>query len=356
MHRRIICLTLIAALAGCGAPAAPRAEDRARADAGMAALVAMYNDNVGRWTSTGWWNNANALEATIDYMARTGSRDELPLLEITYRENSYAGFLNDYYDDQLWWALAWLKAYDLTGEVQYLEAARGIFADTTSAWDDSCGGGLWWSHARDYKNAIPNQLFLTLAARLHQRTPGDGGPGSYRAWAERSWAWFEASGMINDRGLVNDGLTADCRNNGGETWTYNQGVILGGLVDLAAITGDTALLDRAQQIADAAIVELVDAEGVLREPCEPECGKDGPQFKGIFVRNLAALHAVRPEERYAGFLRRNAEALWANSRSPQNEFGLSWAGPFDYPDAARQSSAQDALNAVLPAPPDPRGS
>lgn len=350
MHRRIICLTLIIALGGCAAlPGAPRAE-RARADAGMAALYAMYNDNVGRWTSTGWWNNANALEASVDYMARTGSRQYLDLIEVTYRENSYAGFLNDYYDDQFWWALAWLKAYDLTGDARYLETARGIFADTATAWDDACGGGLWWSHARDYKNAIPNALFLTLAARLHQRTPGDGGPGSYRDWAERTWAWLDASGMFNERGLVNDGLTAGCRNNGRETWTYNQGVIVGGLVDLAAITGDEALLDRAQQIADAAIVDLVDAEGVLREPCEPECGKDGPQFKGILVRNLAYLHAVRPEERYADFLRRNADALWERSRSAQNEFGLSWAGPFDYPDAARQSSAQDALNALLPPP------
>ena len=38
--------------------------------------------------------------------------------------------------------------------------------------------------------------------------------------------------------LVNDGLTAGCANNGGTTWTYNQGVILGGLAALHELTGD----------------------------------------------------------------------------------------------------------------------
>ena len=39
--------------------------------------------------------------------------------------------------------------------------------------------------------------------------------------------------MINENLLVNDGLDPrTCTNNGAETWTYNQGVVLGGLVAL----------------------------------------------------------------------------------------------------------------------------
>ena len=44
--------------------------------------------------------------------------------------------------------------------------------------------------------------------------------------------------MIGPAGLVNDGLTADCANNGRTTWTYNQGVVIGGLAVLAEITAD----------------------------------------------------------------------------------------------------------------------
>src|ERR1039457_5719677 len=49
------------------------------------------------------------------------------------------------------------------------------------------GGGLWWNTERKYKNASTNELFLTLAARLHQRVPGHG---DYLTWALREWEWF----------------------------------------------------------------------------------------------------------------------------------------------------------------------
>jgi len=61
----------------------------------------------------------------------------------------------------------------------------------------------------------------------------------------------ESSGMINSEYLINDGLTNDCKNNGETTWTYNQGVILGGLHYLYQITGNATLLTIAEKIADA---------------------------------------------------------------------------------------------------------
>ena len=116
-------------------------------------------------------------------------------------------------------------------------------------------------HGAHYKNAIPNELFLLNAIRLHQRTPGDGGTGSYFYWATNEWSWFKNSGMINAQNLINDGLTANCLNNGQTTWTYNQGVILGGLTELYKITGDTNYLVAAETIANAAIANLTSRQG-----------------------------------------------------------------------------------------------
>ena len=43
--------------------------------------------------------------------------------------------------------------------------------------------------------------------------------------------------MIDAEHLVNDGLdTASCTNNHQTAWSYNQGVILGALVDLSRAT------------------------------------------------------------------------------------------------------------------------
>jgi predicted alpha-1,6-mannanase (GH76 family) len=325
------------------------------AAAGVAALQRWYCRWTGRWRSTGWWNAANALTAVIDYTQRTGEPRYAWAIHRTFRAagRRHADFLNRFFDDNGWWALAWIRAYDLTSEVRYLDAARRIFDNMITAWDEACDGGLWWNEDRKYKNAITNELFLALAARLHLRSPGCGD--RYLDWALREWQWFSASGMINQEGLVNDGLTSGCQNNDRPAYTYNQGVILGGLADLYEITGEGAFLRQGESIADAALRELTSppsaqAPGILIEPGEAEMvgvRGDGSQFKGIFVRNLYDfyLHSRRAE--YRDFIFRNALSIWAYNRNAKNQFGLCWAGPFDTADASRQSSALEAFNAAV---------
>lgn len=321
---------------------------RSRARSAAKALQqGWYNQNSGLWDGTHWWNAANALNALIDYMDRTGSRRYRDTISITYDKNDSKRFLNNFYDDEGWWGNTWVRAYDLTGDARYLVTARIIFGDMTRGWTSRCGGGLVWAKDRTYKNAIPNELFLLLAVRLHDRTRGDHGRGSFLDWAKREWTWFKASGLINERGLVNDGLTDSCRNNGETTWTYNQGVILAGLIGLSRDTGDNSLVRQAQSIADATTRDLVDTHSVLREPCEPTCDSDAPTFKGVFMRNLDVLYQVTHKRLYAHFIAVNADALWMNDRDSSNRFGLEWDGPLDSIGASRQQSALDALTAAI---------
>jgi len=353
-------LLLAAALAlgACSAdPADPGLVEgnyRAQADRAMQALELSYLEGVGLF-GFGWWNSANALETTIDYSLHTDSEQYLYLIGNTFDRNADGesinpneDFLNELYDDEGWWALAWIKAYDLTGERRYLEMAQTIFDDIAGGWDEVCGGGVWWSKERHYKNAITNELFLSIAARLHQRTSADGEGTVYLEWAEREWEWFSASGMINDSSLVNDGLSDDCGNNGQTAWSYNQGVILGGLVDMFQITGDDSFLSQAEAIATAAMQELVTADGILTDPCEPDCDDNGAQFKGIFMRNLSYLDETAPGPEYQDFIRRNADSIFARATSDAGEIGLMWYAPFDRADPIRQSSGLDAINAAIP--------
>jgi predicted alpha-1,6-mannanase (GH76 family) len=329
---------------------------RAWAAAGMAAQQRWYRwwwD--GCWRTTNWWNAANALTGVIAYTQRTGDQTYARVPERTFRaaRRFHRDFLVRFYDDNGWWGLAWVAAYDLTGDARYLEAARTIFANLVTAWDDTCGGGIYWNNDRGYKNAITNELFLALAAGLHQRCPGTH---EYLDWALREWDWFRARGLIGPSGLVNDGIDASsCQNNGGQTWTYNQGVILGGLATLHEITGDAAYLRQGEAIADATLRSLTtpapDARhGILVEPGEASTSRndgDRPQFKGVFVRNLYDLYGQSPRPAYREFILDNARSIWTSNRNSRNQFGLHWAGPFDFADACRQSSAMDVLNAAV---------
>ena len=193
--------------AGIGSRAAALAEqrqDNAEAARAVAALQRRYG--AGGYRATRSWQSANALDATIDYMRASGSPDFLADLNETFRaHHGRDNFLNGYYDDEGWWALTWINAYDLTGNAAYLGQAKDIFADMTGGWDGTCGGGIWWSKARHYKNAIANELFLQVAVALHERAPGDT---FYANWAQREWAWFQGSGMLTGSHLVIDGLAA----------------------------------------------------------------------------------------------------------------------------------------------------
>jgi predicted alpha-1,6-mannanase (GH76 family) len=313
---------------------------RARAADCAVVLQDWYRPRTGLWSSAGWWNCANALTALIDYMTLSGDRSDEGVLPQTFVRAGGRGFVNEFFDDCGWWGLAWTRAFGLTGEERYLAAAQAIFAHMVTGWDEVFGGGVWWSVRRDYKNAITSELFGLLAARLHAGT----GRQEYLDWATRTWSWFAASAMIGPSGLVNDGLDADGRNNGGTTWTYNQGVVLGLLTELHAATGSAAYQQAARRIADAALSALTDDGGVLTEPGDGDPDADRIQFKGIFVRHLRGLPA---EAAYQEFVLANATSAWERARDPAGRIGYLWSGPFDRADAGRQAGALDLLNSAM---------
>ena len=155
--------------------------------------------------------------------------------------------------------------------------------------------------------------------------------------------------MIDSQSLINDGLNATnpaaCINNHQTTWTYNQGVILGGLAELYKADRDPALISKAQSIANAAMTTLVTKTGVLAEP--PGGGPDLPQFKGIFMRNLVRLNHAAPKAEYKAFAYANAASIWKNDQGANHQFGSQWQGPFDSGDGTRQTSALDAMIAAI---------
>jgi predicted alpha-1,6-mannanase (GH76 family) len=304
----------------------PAVPDPVERDAwAIGTLLTYFSPRTGRWrTPTGEaWQPALAIEAVLSSFERSRDVRALNVVEKSFAR--YRGRRSRFFDDLGWYVNVWLRAYDATGDPKYLTEAQSVFVAMTEGWDGRCGGGLWWNEDRTYKNAITNELFLLAAARLHRRT---GLPG-YRDWAQRTWTWFDGAGLVNSAGLVNDGLDGDCHNNGQTTWTYNQGVLLGGLIELWRITKDGALLATAHRIADATIATLT-GDSVLRDPTGPAAAHaDTHLFKGILAQHLARLYRVDPQARpgYAEFLTANADAAWTLARDPARGVGLDWARP-----------------------------
>lgn len=321
-------------------------------------LQKWYNPETGLWNTTNWWNAANALTGIIRYTKTTGDKSFESIIENTFGktqkitfpatekhgEYTFENFINEYYDDEGWWALAWIEAFDLTGKKEYLGMAKSIFEDMKTGWDEKCNGGIYWKKGLPYKSAISNELFLLLGARLALR---DKNRSYYLDWTLKEWNWFSLTGMINELPLVHDGVKEDCVAKG-RHYTYNQGVILAALVDLTKLTGDKQYVNLAEKIALAAIQNMSTPGGVLKGHPEQEDGADGVQFKGIFMRHLAYLYQHTQNNIIKEYILKNAESIKNSAKEPGTVLiGSQWEGPFDSADAARQSSAIDALVSAL---------
>ena len=321
-----------------------------------------YNTETGLYETTSWWNAANALTAIIDYSKITGSKDYLDVIDNSFeickefevkmpdQNNNWIckNFINDYYDDEGWWILAWIKAFELTKNEKYLKMARITFEEMALGWDEVCGGGVYWKKPNIGKSAVQNELFMLAAIRLHQKGEGLVLGKSYMQWSEDTYSWFVNSGMINDNYIIENGLDKKCQLNMGNHHTYNQGIILSGLVELYKVKNDTSFLDLAHNIADATIENFVYDNGVLKDPKEPNLNGDASQFKGIFMRNLGFLYSESPKEHYKSFILNNVNSIWSFARNKTtNEVGVVWNNSSEKTNASTQSSALDAFNAAM---------
>ncbi|KAK3494689.1 glycoside hydrolase [Neurospora hispaniola] len=328
---------------------------------------AFYNPSEGRWSpDVAWWISGTALQAVLDYMHVTGSRDYLSQAhEIIEKQKAPlpwwpqggGNFRADSTDDTGWWALAMLRMFDLTGDKRYLTIAMQDEQYIWNYWTDTeCGGGIYVDiKAMTYKNAIANALYIKLAAALHLRT----GDARYLTRTLKAHQWFVESGMINAEELVNDGLTQDkangvCFNNEGPTWSYLQGVVIGGLVELFRTTLNETYIRSAATLANAVISSprlTPPSTGVLTDyACEGTaagCNYDQQSFKGIFARNLGELDVLIVGRPYRTYLEQNANSAYQKARNADDTYGTSWSGPFDGSSLAKQQSAASLWVALL---------
>ncbi|KAK7001401.1 Six-hairpin glycosidase [Favolaschia claudopus] len=300
-----------------------------------------YNYTNGRLNGGSVWTDANALETMHELMLLTGRTDFDGVADNSYigrhalnTSSDWQAFTGGYIDDAGWVVLAiWTMAdyKKVRGEDNvdtFLISAGQLYDKIAANWDDTCGGGVWWTTDHGYKNAITNELFLTLSARGYLRTGN-------QTYLDNAKKVMESSGMRTSTGLFNDGLDfATCRNNNGTTWTYNQGVIASGLAALAVATGNHTLFHQAEITLDATIKRLTAPNRVLKESCDDPhangtvCDIDQQTFKGIWTKHLqyylTSAANVVSAAKYGPFLGLQSEAVVRYATNASLDIGSVW--------------------------------
>ncbi|MCO8273645.1 glycoside hydrolase family 76 protein [Actinoplanes sp. TRM 88003] len=318
-----------------------------RSRAAATAMMMRYDQNTGLFDGNAWWTSANAMSALIENIRVSGMDSYRYAIATTYDKqvNSRQGqFRNEYIDDTGWWGLAWIAAYDLTGDSRYLDTARADADHMHAYWDGTCGGGVWWKTDRSSKVAIANSLYIQLNAELAQRLTGTT---VYRDRARAGWSWFAGTGMLTSANIVIDRISPDtCRATSGPL-TYNSGVLMNALVQLNRATGDAGALTVARRVGDASTTHsALNSGGILREPGEGDsCQGDQPSWKGAYARGLGVLNRATGGA-YNAYLQRQATSAYTTNRNALDEYGIHWAGPFVPSAHACQHAALDLLNAA----------
>ncbi|MEE2570983.1 glycoside hydrolase family 76 protein [Pseudarthrobacter sp. J64] len=285
-----------------------------------------------------WWQ-AHYLDALVDTGRRELDRGATPEARFDGPGNPSAGrlasrllrgirirnlltFVNNYFDDMAWLALASLRLDGLAadaskrGRRRYAKVQRSLNPQFISASTDDLGGGTFWSSKRDFKNTPATAPVALYFARTGQQ-----------ARAQALVDWLDATLFDDERGLYLDG--ARLGSDGkilveANVYTYNQGPILGALLEL----GGPRNLERAAEVIAAVERHLtVQAPGRTSTPESAaaevlRCDGTGDRglFTGILCRYLALAakdqRLPKASRRTAGRLvRATAEAFWTGSSS-----------------------------------------
>ncbi|WP_423148002.1 glycoside hydrolase family 76 protein [Rubrolithibacter danxiaensis] len=298
-------------------------------------------NNTGNNSFNYWWN-AHMLDVLVDGYSR--SQDDVYKQRMTsllngINDKNNGNYPNDYYDDMEWLALASLRAYGVTQDDSFLNAANILWNDIKTGLNNNQGGGIAWRKSQlDYKNTPANAPAVILACGLFQQQQNN----QDLELAKTLYQWLKTTLIDPATGLAWDGINS--KGDGQidrNKYTYNQGVLIGAQHELYKVTGDEAYLNDAVRTANSVIKDLELAPGGI---LKNEGQGDGGLFKGILVRYLAQLIeepdlSQADRDNYIQFLKNNAQTLYTK--------GISRPGLMISPDWKNKPSGNTDLSTQL---------
>ncbi|OBG17648.1 fructose-bisphosphate aldolase [Mycolicibacterium celeriflavum] len=289
-----------------------------------------------------WWQ-AHLLDNLVDAQVRDPQpeRQKMIARQIrTHRLRNNLRWINDYYDDMAWLALALERAARLAG-VDRPKALDKLADQFVNAWVPEDGGGIPWRKQDQFFNAPANGPAAIFLARYDDRLRR----------AQQMSDWIDETLIDPDSHLVFDGIK------GGSLvraqYTYCQGVVLGLETELAARTDDPDYARRVHRLVTA-VAENMAPDGVIKGAG----GGDGGLFNGILARYLALVATTLPQhgdddgaarDTARSLVLRSAEAAWQNRQTVDGLplFGAFWDRTAEIPTAAggQAQFVEGAVNA-----------
>lgn len=207
-----------------------------------------------------------------------------------------------FFDDNGWWALAFLDAYRATHDHRdIVDAARAFRFIDARGWD---GNGVWWDTRHHKKTSEPLAAEILAGALLYRDTHSPG----YLRVSLRLLRWANAHSWNASRGLYQ-------RNADDPTvMDYVEGMMAAALGELCKATGNHAYCTKAEQVGQASLASF---------------GRSlnwGPQYDVVYLRWMLDLYTLDHNATWWQLAVQNAQTALAHAADANGLWTLGWDG------------------------------
>ena len=251
-----------------------------------------------------------------------------------------------WFDDNGWWGLAFLDAYEATGRRRYIGDAETAFRFIARAgWDNSTGspGGLWWDTQHTFFAGETLAGGTELAARLYALTQKSRflvEAQKFIAWGN-VWLWDSEDGLYarlrtpqgelstggvspvtvpvgpqaepSGDALPSQATTSSLPSFDPTPLPYVQGPMIIANQTLCEATGVHGFCSRAEMLARDAARSF------------PEL-RMGPQYDNVYLHDMLELYAMDGNQQWYRIAKENAERAYTDARDSNGLYLKTWTG------------------------------
>jgi hypothetical protein len=248
-------------------------------------------------------SNKAQVDRIASYARRYFNRSLQPVGGYAYYIDTARPNVHAYFDDNGWWAIAFLDAYRATGNRTYLTDTARAFRYIIRAGWDPVDGGIWWETLHLHKTAEPLAAATYVGFRLFRAT----GKAYFFRQANKLLAWADERTIEPSTGLYG-------RSDTDETLLTNvEGMMIGAQLELCTIL-ESATCPDAQSLARASVLAF---------------GRNmrwTPAADVIYLRSLLDLYRRDHNRRWYELVLANARRAIANARGPAGLYLRRWSG------------------------------